>query len=80
MTKALSDLELLQSARALSVSPVCTPYMRKRLYSLGFCNRHKVTVTRKAPLGCPIEVEVLDTRVMVRKTEAQLILIEEHPL
>lgn len=77
MAKALSNLNVLQSARALSISSACTSYMRKKLYSLGFCNNHKVTIARKAPLGCPIEVEILDTRVMLRKAEAELILVQE---
>ena len=77
MVKALSSLSVNQNARVRSISDSCLPYVRKRLCALGFCNAHCVTVIRKAPLGCPIEVEILDTRVMLRKTEAEHIIIEK---
>lgn len=74
----LNDIDDLNSAYAINLSESCPVYIKKRLLSLGFCNRHRLTVIRKAPLGCPLEIEVLDTRVLLRKNEAQHVIVEER--
>lgn len=73
---SLSQLETHQNAKVSQLSDSCTSYMRKKLLSLGFCNAHLIKVIRKAPLGCPVEIEILDTRVLLRKSEADHIFVE----
>ncbi|MAG55771.1 MAG: iron transporter [Planctomycetes bacterium] len=45
--------------------------LRTRLAELGFCASARVRVVRRAPLGCPLEVDVDGTRFSVRAEVAQ---------
>ncbi len=49
--------------------------IRQRLLDIGFLPGRMVVVIRYAPLGDPIEVEVMGTRVSLRQNEAALIKI-----
>ncbi|RKZ27234.1 iron transporter FeoA [bacterium] len=49
--------------------------IRQRLLDIGFLPGRIVSVIRYAPLGDPIEVEVMGTRVSLRLNEAALIKI-----
>ena len=46
-----------------------------RLMELGLVPGASVTVTRRAPLGDPLELSVLGTRVCVRRKEARAFVI-----
>ena len=50
---------------------------RQRLLSLGLTRGAEMIVVRKAPLGCPLQVEVRGISLSLRKNEASL-LIWEH--
>lgn len=45
------------------------PSYKRRLLSLGLTQGVMVWVTRVAPLGCPIQIEVRGTSLTVRKEE-----------
>lgn len=47
-----------------------------RFAELGFTKGNKVKVVGTAPLGCPMQVEVLNTVVCIRKADAERIMIE----
>lgn len=47
------------------------PFYRQRLLLLGVTVGVELLVIRKAPLGCPVEVEVRGTLLTLRKEEAQ---------
>ena len=49
---------------------------RRRLLSLGLTRGTILTLVRKAPLGCPIQVDVRGTALTLRKEEAALLLWE----
>jgi len=47
--------------------------VRQRLLDLGFIPKRKVQVIRSAPLKDPIEVQIGDAYIALRRTEARLI-------
>jgi ferrous iron transport protein A len=50
-----------------------------RLLEMGFVPGAEVRMVRKAPLGDPIEVEVVGTRVCLRARDARDLLITDVP-
>lgn len=46
---------------------------RRRLLSLGLTRGTELTLIRKAPLGCPIQVEIRGTALTLRTEEAALL-------
>lgn len=46
-------------------------HYRQLILSLGLTIGVKIKVIRKAPLGCPIQIEVRGTTLALRKNEAQ---------
>ena len=51
-------------------------YYRRRLLSLGLTCGQRVSIVRKAPLGCPIEIDLRGTHLALRKEEASLLIWE----
>jgi len=49
--------------------------LRQRLLDIGFIPGQIVRVIRYAPLGDPIEVEIMGTRISLRREEAALIKV-----
>jgi ferrous iron transport protein A len=49
---------------------------RRRLLSLGLTCGSEFSVVRKAPLGCPIQIEVRGTALTLRKEEASQLILE----
>lgn len=76
MATSLDTLKPGQTASAVGFSKDILPYLKKKLLSLGFCCHHSLKVIRKAPLGCPMEIQILDTRIMLRKAEAHCVQVE----
>lgn len=51
---------------------------RRRLLALGITRGIGLAVTRIAPLGCPIQVEVRGTMLALRKNEAEYLIWERQ--
>lgn len=49
---------------------------RQRLLSLGLTRGAEMRVIRKAPLGCPLQVEVRGVSISLRRDEASQLLWE----
>jgi ferrous iron transport protein A len=49
---------------------------RRRLLSLGLTYGVEIKVIRVAPLGCPIQIEVRGTSLLLRKEEASQLVLE----
>lgn len=49
---------------------------RRKLLSLGVTRGVELHIIRKAPLGCPIHIEVRGTSLTLRKDEANYLLLE----
>lgn len=52
--------------------------IRQRLLDLGFVSEAEVNMIRRAPLGDPIQCKVANYNVVLRKSEAALIEIEDE--
>jgi ferrous iron transport protein A len=55
-----------------SASPV-----GRRLLDLGFVPGTVIRVVRRAPLGDPVEYEVRGTRICLRRSESQLVQVQQ---
>jgi len=52
------------------------PY-RDRILAMGLIRGAEFTLTKKAPLGDPVEIEVLGYKLSLRKEEAEIIRVEK---
>lgn len=52
------------------------PY-RERILSMGLTKGTEFKLTKKAPMGDPVEIEVLGYKLTLRKEEAEIIKIEK---
>ena len=50
---------------------------RQRLMALGLTKGTEFTVTRFAPLGCPVQIEVRGFSLSLRKKEARYLVLEK---
>lgn len=71
----LGDLAVGQSGRILGYEPGCRAY-RGKLLSMGLTPGTHFTVTRHAPMGDPVEVEVRGFKLSLRKGEAAALRVE----
>ena len=69
------ELEQGDRVRLVDFGSTQTQYRRK-LLSLGVTRGVEFLVVRKAPLGCPIQIEVRGTSLTLRKEEASQLLLE----
>ena len=69
----LADLSPGQSAEVLSLSG--DPALVQRLYEFGLLEGERVDVLARAPLGDPIEIQLGNSRLSLRKAEAAQIAV-----
>lgn len=50
--------------------------LRRRLFDMGVTPGAKVYLRKKAPLGDPIEINIRGYELTLRKSEAQLVVLE----
>lgn len=50
--------------------------LRRRLFDMGVTPGANVTLIRKAPLGDPMEINIRNYELTLRKTEAELVVME----
>lgn len=70
-----SDLKIGQTARVIALTQGDKVY-RQRLIAMGVLPGTEFTVSRLAPLGDPIEIEIRGFALSLRKDEAAIIQIE----
>lgn len=70
----LSEISVGQSALVTNVSGDAS--LQQRILEMGILPGQQVTVIRTAPLGDPIEVEVMGYSLSLRKSEAAYIEVE----
>ena len=63
------DLKQGDNIRLLGFGQTDTAY-RRRLFSFGLARGAEVQVVRRAPLGCPIQLDIKGTSLMLRVSEA----------
>lgn len=71
----LSDLSIGSKGRVLGFAPGVKVY-RHKLLAMGLTPKTEFKVTRMAPLGDPIEIEVRGFALSLRKEEASCLQVE----
>ncbi len=72
----LNEFTTGQSGRIISFLPGSKEY-RKRLFVMGVLPGTEFRFIRKAPLGDPIELLVRGSTISLRKSEADILLVEK---
>ncbi len=71
----LSELELGKEAVVVHIGG--NGFLKRRLREMGLVKGEKLKVEHIAPLGDPIEVVIKGTRISLRKSEADLVEVEQ---
>ncbi|WP_440945037.1 FeoA family protein [Methanosarcina sp. T3] len=74
MDKTLNMLETGQKARVIQVRGRGSS--RKRLLDMGMVPGTVLSVTKKAPLGDPVDFKLKGYNLSLRKTEAEAVVVE----
>jgi len=72
---SISDLNAGEKARICGYHKGRDAY-RQKLLSMGLTPGAEFTLVRKAPLGDPIQIEIRNFCLTLRKSEAELVKIE----
>lgn len=75
----LVDLKPGEKARIKTIQGGAPQY-RHKLLSLGLIPGTLLEVIRRAPLGCPVEIQVQGCRISLRLKEAEILILENAPL
>lgn len=75
MNCCLADVEVKQKVKVVSLGASGSVF-RKKLLSMGLTPGIEVNVTRKAPMGGPLELVLRGFSLSLRKNEAQGIQVE----
>lgn len=71
----LKQLKINQSGIVKEIN--CKPNVKRRLMDIGLIKGTKVKKIRLAPLGDPMVIEVRDFQLAIRKSDAELILLDD---
>lgn len=72
----LTQLQAGQSATVVGFSSDIEPRCRKLLQHLGITRQIAITLIRRAPLGDPLQLQILGSQFSLRATEACHIYVE----
>lgn len=72
MSLKTADLQPGDRVRLVDFGDTNMPY-RRRLLALGVTRGVDVHVVRRAPLGCPLQIDVRGTSLMLREDDAALL-------
>ena len=72
----LSNIRLHEKVRVVGFIRGCDPGFRRQVMSMGLLPNSGLSVVRVAPLGDPIEVQLRDYRLLIRKADAQYVEVE----
>jgi len=75
MTYCLADVNAKQKVRVVSLGASGSLF-RKKLLAMGLTPGTEIDVTRKAPMGGPLELFLRGFSLSLRKNEAQGIFVE----
>lgn len=72
----IRDLKLGNRARVAGYEKGNSQY-RTKLLSMGLTRGVEITLTKIAPMGDPVELEVRDFHLSLRKSEADILILED---
>lgn len=72
----LSEMEI--GKRGIVVNVLGEGRIRRRLFDMGVTPNAEFLIRKKAPLGDPIEITIRGYELTLRKSEAEIILVEER--
>ena len=72
--RTLADLVIGQKGKIIKLVP--DKSLKSKMLSMGITNGREVTIIGKAPLGDPIEVDIMGYKLSLRKSEAAKIFVE----
>ncbi len=75
MAKTLAEMSVGNRGRVVGFEPGSKEY-RKKLLAMGLTKGTEFIISRFAPLGDPIEIEVRGYSLSLRKKEATVLLVE----
>ena len=73
--KMLSDLDVEEKARIIKLHET-NKQIKRHLLDMGMTRGTLVTVKRKAPMGDPIDIELRDYQLCIRKADLAQIEVE----
>lgn len=76
MPKQISDCQVGETL-VVSGYEKADPAYRQKLLSMGLTRGTEITVTKFAPMGDPVEVEVRGFKLSLRRAEASVLKLEE---
>ena len=77
MTDSLKEMAVGDTGRVVGFNKGGKAY-RKKLLSMGLTPGVEFSVTRYAPMGDPVEIQVRGFNLSLRKEEAEAVLIERQ--
>ncbi len=78
MNAQISTLDILSNGQKAKIKKLnAQGKLLHKLLDMGFINNIQIEVIREAPLFDPMELKILDYHLTVRKSEAQLIEVED---
>ncbi|MBO6101727.1 MAG: ferrous iron transport protein A [Opitutales bacterium] len=72
--KTLNDLKTKECARVVKIAGAGA--VRRRLFDMGLTPNTEVLVRKTAPMGDPVEIVIRGYELSLRKSEAELVIIE----
>jgi len=76
MNIRIKDLNVGDKCRIIGYKKTNKEY-RKRLLTMGLTPKTEFTITRIAPLGDPIEINIRNFSLILRKSEARILILEK---
>ncbi len=77
MSLSIRDLEVNTKGKVAGYAKGAKPYLAK-LLAMGLTKGSEFTVIRVAPLGDPIEISLRGFSLSLRKSEAEVLLVEKE--
>jgi len=75
MVKKLSDLKIGEGAIIVGYEKANQHY-REKLLSMGLTKGVSIVLLKQAPFGDPVEIQVRDFKLSLRKQEADILLLK----
>lgn len=76
-TITLAELSPGDKAKVISLKHI-DPSYRQKLLAMGLTTGAQFEISRFAPLGDPIQIQVRNTAISLRRSEAGLIKVEKY--